>query len=315
VAAREHVNVDNFVRAETNRMFAGLGAQAGGVNAWHHVRAPVPIDEQAVIRMNRDTLYSTAVVDARDGAELSLPDAHGRYLSAMVLDQDHYVLDVLHVAGTHELRAPDASTPYLLVGVRILADPSDPADLREVHALQDELGLTAFSAVPFAWPDYDEESFVATREALLSLGRGVSDTSRAFGPRELVDPVHHLLGTAVGWGGLPASEAVYVNVEPNLPVGRYRLHVPADVPVDAFWSVSLYNRDGFFEENERGAYSVNSVTGERNDDGSVTVHFGGAPTDPNSLPITDGWNYIVRLYRPQPEVLDGTWAFPEPEPV
>ena len=32
---------------------------------------------------------------------------------------------------------------------------------------------------------------------------------------------------------------------------------------------------------------------------------------PNMLPITPGWNYLVRLYRPRAEVLDGTWKFPE----
>jgi hypothetical protein len=43
----------------------------------------------------------------------------------------------------------------------------------------------------------------------------------------------------------------------------------------------------------------------------VTVHFGGcADGRPNCLPITDGWNYTVRLYRPRPEVLDGSWTFP-----
>ena len=38
-------------------------------------------------------------------------------------------------------------------------------------------------------------------------------------------------------------------------------------------------------------------------------------TDEDCLPITDGWNYIVRLYRPRPEVLDGSWTFPSIEPA
>jgi len=28
-----------------------------------------------------------------------------------------------------------------------------------------------------------------------------------------------------------------------------------------------------------------------------------------------GWNYIVPLYRPHPEIFDGTWKFPEAQPV
>ncbi len=57
------VDVENFVRAETDRMFADLAAAAGGSNRWRHVRKPAPLDQQTVIRPNRDTLYSTAVVD------------------------------------------------------------------------------------------------------------------------------------------------------------------------------------------------------------------------------------------------------------
>ncbi len=88
-----------------------------------------------------------------------------------------------------------------------------------------------------------------------------------------------------------------------------------DVPVDAFWSISVYNRDGYFEENEHGAYSVNNLAGTPNPDGSFTVHFGGDPESVNYLPITEGWNYVVRLYQPRDEILDGYWTFPSVEPI
>lgn len=101
-----------------------------------------------------------------------------------------------------------------------------------------------------------------------------------------------------------------MNVEPGLPVGEYSLTVN-DVPVDAFWSISLYNPDGFFEPNDRNSNGINSITATPNADGSITVNFGGCNDDrPNCLPIMDGWNYIVRLYQPHPEILDGSWTFP-----
>ena len=57
-------------------------------------------------------------------------------------------------------------------------------------------------------------------------------------------------------------------------------------------------------------------TAKKGGDGSVTVQFGGCDgKTPNCLPITPGWNYMVRIYRPRKEVLDGTWKFPEAEPV
>ncbi len=145
------------------------------------------------------------------------------------------------------------------------------------------------------------------------LAKGLTGFDGAFGAKKDVDPVRHLLATAAGWGGLPDREASYIGIEPGKPVGEYKLTV-RDVPVDGFWSISVYNADGFFEANERDAYSVNNVTATPNSDGTVTVHFGGCGDDrPNCLPITDGWNFTVRLYRPRPEVLDGTWTFPSIE--
>jgi hypothetical protein len=90
------VNTDNFVRAESDRMFASLLGQSGGVNRWKHNRVPTPLDNQPVIRQNRDTLYSFAVTDVSHGATLTMPDGGDRYVSAMVVNQDHYVNDIFH---------------------------------------------------------------------------------------------------------------------------------------------------------------------------------------------------------------------------
>jgi hypothetical protein len=82
------------------------------------------------------------------------------------------------------------------------------------------------------------------------------------GARMLVDPVRHLIATAAEWGGLPDHEAVYLNVDPGLPTGEYRLTV-RDVPVDGRWSISLYNAAGYFEPNDRGAYPGAVLAGGR----------------------------------------------------
>lgn len=308
------VNADNFVRAESDRMFAAFQASAGGVNRLNHNRVPTPINDQPVIRMNRDTLYSIAVVDISQGATVTIPDAGGRYVSVMVVNQDHYINRVLHHAGSHALTVDEFDTPWVAVAARVLVDPADAGDVQTVNALQDGFAVEANSSTPFAIPEYYAGSLDATRKALLELARGLSGFDRAFGSRSDVDPVRHLLATAAGWGGLPDREASYIGVEPRMPVGEYKLTV-RDVPVDGFWSVSVYNAGGFFEPNDLDAYSVNNLTATADDDGSVTIHFGGDGGRPNLLPITDGWNYTVRLYRPRPEVLDGSWTFPEIEPV
>ena len=304
------VSVDNFVRAESDRMFAAIVAQVGGTGIWSHGFVPTAIDEQPIIRMNRDTLYSASVVDITQGATLTIPDAGERYVSVMIVNQDHFINRIFHTAGEYTLTREEFDTDFVMVAARILVNPEDSDDVAAVNALQRQLSIASASGNAFELPDYDEASHTATRTALLELAKGLSGLERCFGTKEEVDPVRHLIGAAVGWGGLPEHEASYINVAPGLPAAEYSLTI-GEVPVDGFWSISLYNAEGYFEENPLGAYSLNSITSVPNADGSITVHFGGSADVPNLLPIMEGWNYLVRMYRPRQEILDGRWSFPE----
>jgi len=309
------VTVESFVRAETGRMMAGLMAAGGGINRIHHNRVPTPLDKQTVVRMNRDTLYSFAVIDLGGGAVVTMPDGGDRYCSLMVVNQDHYINQIIHEPGEHTLSMADHDTRYVLLALRVLADPGDPDDVAAANLVQDGMSVVAGSAEPLVLPDYDQESFDAVRDALKTLGRTLSGTARTFGRRDAVDPVRHLIGTAVGWGGLPETEASYDLVEPHLPAGDYRI-VVRDVPVDAFWSISVYNTDGFFEAGDDGSCSLNSLTALKEPDGSVIVNLAPAAEGrENCLRIMDGWNYTVRYYRPRSPILDGTWTLPTPEAV
>jgi hypothetical protein len=136
-----------------------------------------------------------------------------------------------------------------------------------------------------------------------------------FGAPGKVDPVLHFVGTAAGWGGNPVQDAIYAGGIVPVNDGRqaYTLTLK-DVPVDGFWSVIVYNEKGFFEAPE-SAVSVNNVTARRNRDQSVTIRFGGDPKAANHLRIMPGWSYIVRLYRPRAEILNGSWTLPKPQPA
>ncbi len=310
-----HVNVDNFRAAETTRMVDPFLEMAGGVNKWFHYRAPTPVDVQPVIRMNRDTLYSANLTDISAGATVTLPDAGGRYMTLMVVDAEHYINDVFSEPGTYELTVEKHSSPHVSLVLRTFMDPSDPEDVAAVNALQDSVVVESNSATPYTDPDYDEESLNATRDALLRLGEGLANTDRTFGKRSDVDPTRHLIGTALGWGGLPESEAYYyIESEPQ-PAGRFTFTLE-DVPVDAFWSVTIYNRDGYLEANQYDSWSLNSVTAQADADGSITLNL--APEGEgltNHLYVMDGWNYVLRLYKPRQAVLDKTWTPPTPQPV
>jgi hypothetical protein len=129
------VNVENFVRAESDRTFASLQADAGGVNRLRHNRAPVPIEHQPVIRMNRDTLHSAAVVDISEGATLTVPDGGDRYVSVMVVNQDHYINRVFHEPGEYALTVDEFDTPWVGVAARVSSSipPTATTSPRSMH--------------------------------------------------------------------------------------------------------------------------------------------------------------------------------------
>ena len=103
------VSVDNFVEPETARMMTNLMASGGGINRFHHVRVPTPRGQQAVVRRNRDTLNSFAVVDLAAGAAATMPDSGGRYLSVAVVNADHYVDAVLENPASTNSTWPSAA--------------------------------------------------------------------------------------------------------------------------------------------------------------------------------------------------------------
>lgn len=312
------VTVDNFIRAETDRYF-GLTVQRGGFGTFSHWRDLIPVDRPTVIRPNRDTLYSTAIFDMNAGpVSVTLPDAGKRFMSLVMIDEDHQVIGVHYGAGEYRLNPADVSTRYVMFGVRTLINPADPQDLKRIAALQDAIVVRQENGPgQFQVPTWDEASRAQIRQTLFALGSTLSDSRGMFGKRGEVDPVRHLIGSAMAWGGNPEKDAYYQVVTPAHNDGAtvYRLDVPP-VPAGAFWSVSVYDAQGHFHKNPQEAYALNNLNAQKGDDGSVSVRFGGCTaTVANCLPIMPGWNYMVRFYQPAKAVLDGTWKLPDAQPA
>jgi hypothetical protein len=309
------VTVDNFTRAESDLYFGGILKDGGGsMGKFDHRREPASIDNQTVIRLNRDTLYSSALFDLDAGpVTITMPDAGKRFMSMMVINEDHYVPQVAYGKGSYTLTKASVGTRYGAVAIRTLVNPVDPKDLEQVHALQDAIKISQKVPGTFEIPKWDQASQKKVRDALLVLATTLPDFKKAFGTKAQVDPVRHLVATAAAWGGNPDKDATYLNITPAKNDGTtvYKLNVNK-VPVDAFWSVSVYNADGYYEKNAYNAYSLNDITAKKGDDGSIAIQFGGCDGKiPNCIPITKGWNYTVRLYRPRAEILNGKWKFPE----
>ena len=315
--ATEPVTVDTFVRAETDHMIrANMAAFGVDIGALTHVRAPTTPENQPVIRMNQDTLYTGVVLDLSEPVQITLPDIDGRYMSMQVVNQDHYMI-VESRPGTYELTEEQVGTRFAMVTIRTFVEVNDPADIASAHAAQDAIQLSGGGDGPFVAPDWDLEDLAIARQALSDIAVLGFDSSYAYGSKDEVRPVDYLIGAAAGWGGLPKRAATYLidAVDNNDDATPHVLRVK-DVPVDAFWSITIYNADGYLEANELGINNYNNFSAVPNDDGSHTIHLGGCDDGRiNCIPITPGWNYTVRLYEPRQEILDGSWTFPEPQPI
>src|SRR6056297_4209189 len=266
------VTPENYIRAETDFAFAGFQENAGNrINQFYYITEPTPLDQQPVVRMNRDTLYAAAVVDTRGGATVTIPEfPDDRYFSLLLIDNDHYAPAVFYQSGTHEI--PD-DTRYVTVVQRIqLMDPADPDDLAVVNRLQQEFTINAASSELFPAPNWEMESMLALRsEYELEFQKFDQYEPDWMGPRGKVNEATRHLAAAGAWGLFPEQDAVYINYTGPADASKgYKTtyQVPEN---DAFWSITVYGNDGFMK-------SENNVVNDRNvtlnDDGTFTVYFG-----------------------------------------
>ena len=266
------VTADNFIRAETDRTFAGLVKQ-GGFGKFHHYRELAPIDNQIVQRGNRDTLYSMGVFDLDAGpVTITLPDAGKRFMTMIVIDEDHYVFTVVYGAGSYTLTREKIGTRYALAAIRILVDPNDPKDVAQVHALQDAIKVEQPGGPgKFEVPNWDAASQKKVRDALVVLGETIPDWRRAAGRKDEVDPVRHLIVTATGWGLNPEKDAIYLNVTPKQERRQDDLQAHREGRAGRWLLVDqrLQRRGLFRARTSLNAYTLNNITAKKDADGSV----------------------------------------------
>jgi hypothetical protein len=111
------------------------------------------------------------------------------------------------------------------------------------------------------------------------------------------------------------EDAVYMTCRPATnETGRYVIHFEKSPPVNAFWSVTLYDKDGFLIQNEVNKYSIQGGNAAKNKDESIDIIISAKPEPPESnwlpLPSETDWNITLRLYWPKPEILNDEWMPP-----
>ena len=306
------VTLKNYKVAESDFAFGGT-VKLGGVNKLIHL--PVKefdLSKQVVVRMNQDTVYSGAVVDVSKGATITLPKTDGRYMSAMMVQNDHYVNDVFIGAGTYQITS-DTDSDFVSVNIRTEINMNDPEDVKKVIALQQAIKLDVKGDKVFKQPNYDMDQLEKLRVKLANEALALDSLNNMQGARGTVDEHLHLLGTAVGWGLLPDANARYIGYVPegDDATGCYQANYklpPFNDP--GFFSITMYDAEGWMF-NERAILNKNNIT--FNEDGSFDANFGECGNNAkNNLPITKGWNFIMRVYEPKLDQLD---AYKLPTPV
>lgn len=216
---------------------------------------------------------------------------------------------MVYTSGTHEL---PKGTKYLGLGIRIqVVNPKDPGEIAFVNKLQDQFVITANSVEPlpeFQWDLPSLKTFTAQYEkdsAQYSSWKGMQ------GPRGKVNEKTRHIAAAAAWGLFPEWDATYLNYsgghDPKI-CHKATYKVPEN---EAFWSITVYGNDGFMKTENN---IVNSSNVKLNADGTFTVTFGSEELCgdvQNRLDVTEGWNFLMRVYRPGASVLDGSYKLPQ----
>ncbi|WP_432104962.1 hypothetical protein [Streptomyces sp. bgisy091] len=292
----ETVTEDNFVRAETANYF-GKQAAHTPVNTYSHHRVPVDVETQVIIRSNVDMIFSIAVVDVTEEAEFHLAPSE-EYQVAQIIDENHYIVGVVYPGETFTLRNSDLSTGN---HVYVLGRTSTAGGLDRAHALQDARRITAATDNPYVPAAYDSVSLDAVRASLEARSAEV-DFGKAFGTPGSTVPEQHLLGTALGWGGLSPQHAQYFQgliTSSGCDAWTFDLP-PLDYEHNGYFSVIKYDRNGWLDVARPG---LTDRELERDDDGRITVWFGDrrCAGRPNTIEATEGQRFYfgIRLYRPR----------------
>ncbi|MCB4398529.1 DUF1254 domain-containing protein [Synechococcus sp. MU1625] len=307
----------NYAEAETQTVFAKYIADVaaatctGGLGTILNLQKAADPKDRTVIRINFDTLYSWLILDLITPATFTLPQTNGRYQSAMVVNGQGYVY-VEKDPGDYTLTEKEVGTRYALVAFRTGVNIQDPEDVAQAQALQAKLSVSQAETGDYIQPNqWDLEQMMALRAAYNEERneKGVKSED-LFGRKGEVTPDQNNMGVAVGIGGLPKEGAVYLFYTPSS--SEPQTLTLKDVPngVNAFWSLTVYDKDGF---PSGSSFNLNSAFAKPNAAGDVVINLGGDSNQDNHLEIYPGWNATLRIYNPKPAYFDGSWIRPELE--
>jgi hypothetical protein len=305
---------ENYALAESQVIFKAYlskiaaATNTDGMGVFMHNRKAVDPKDKTVVRINFDTQYSSAILDLTEEATLTMPETNGRYQSAWFITEEHYNPMAINKPGTYKINQENTGSKYVVIVIRTQVNMSDPNDLAIASKLQDQVVLSQKDRGAYiVTNNWDMDDILEMRKKYQRIAKEKKITSgMMFGKKEDITLENHNCGTAYGFGGFTQDQAVYrtlvtKNTNPSIMVLK-------DVPVNAFWSVTVYDKDGFPNGD---FYNVNSSFAKANSKGEYIIHFGGDKKEDNYLDIFEGWNFTLRMYQPTEAYFNGSWKMPE----
>lgn len=315
------VTKENFARAMTD-LAMQKEVEQGATNAWHHHRKTMALSEQPAPLMNRDTVYSFAVLDGGGDVAITLPPNDGRYMSLHVMNHDHVTYKVFYGPGRYVIPA-SKSTDFFYANVRMQINDKNPEDVRKVNKYQDQLTieyLNGYKPKPFKVTNWDMKSFTKVRDGYVAQAQkqGVGGTMGTLEHPVSLEAKNR--GVAIATGLLPDKDAVYLTDKHDVVMGKsYKATYGVPDRVDpklGFYSVTVYGDDQYLK-TEKGSTISNTELKLNADGKTFDIYFvpesefgKGAHANELIIPTAPFWT-AFRVYMPGKSVVGGKYKTPK----
>jgi hypothetical protein len=292
------VDRSNYQQAEVARNF-NRWAENGANNKLMHMTDVTPSGPAPTVRMNRDSLYSAAILDTSTGiASVTLPEGD-LYQSVLMVDTEGYAREFILVPGTHLV---PTDTQFIWVLVRTGLEKG----LEEARRMQSLITVQGMGAGKYSTPVFDPDSLATLTRELIDEAINDDDGDLYYGdyPGQ-VDEIQRLRSTASGFGGMNGTN-MYKFVE-AMPSDACYQSTFTDPMATEFFSFTLYDTAGYLMD---GNTVINSRDMTVNADATYTVSIGCGDDAINNISAPAGVEtigYAWRVYGASDEVENRSW--------
>jgi hypothetical protein len=302
------VSQESYPTDETSRQILKTQSLVG-VNKFQHSRQLVKKENQPVVRMNRDTYYSMAVIDVSKGGSITMPEIpKGKYMSVQPITEDHRIQAMMYGPGTFDLTTHIGTHIYIIVRLDATFSESEVAEIQNKMKI-DAVSNQEFTTLPVNKKSFTEvENTLKNKISSITKRDGINALKGMFtDPRDDsnkdFDEEKYQVGAAIGWGGAQMTDNIY-EISRNYSTDNcYQLTFedPKDL---AFWSITVYDKKGFMFDD---LPNFSSNTAQINNDGTYTLSFGCGSDALNNLDIENPskvFNIAVRHYQPSKKIIE-----------